>query len=92
MPEMVTTLPNPIHVAPVNTASFPFMKISSVFQRSLKKKKHDFSSSKFDKNYIDTADFHLLIQLNIFKEILECPVTILIMVFILCCSNSTTIE
>lgn len=63
----------------MHIASFPFMKINSVFQMSLKReKKKDFSSNRADKNYIDTADFYLLDQLSILLEILECPMTTLI--------------
>lgn len=62
----------------MHTASFPFMKINSVFQMSLRRKKPNFSSNRADKNYIGTADFYLLDQLSILLEILERPVTTLI--------------
>lgn len=64
-PDLVTKLPNPIYTVQMHIASFPFMKINSVFQMSLRGKKKDFSGSKADKHYVGTADFYLLDQLSI---------------------------
>lgn len=38
-PDLVTNLPNPIYTAQMHIASFPFMKINSVFQMSLRGEK-----------------------------------------------------